>query len=162
MLHVPDGKDPDEFVKKHGREAFEELVENALPYVDYKLAHERSMVDLDTQNGKLGYIKGAARILSSISPAEAEIYIKKVTDETGMQEGALRAEIRRASDAGKQREPVFREPADREQDELSPVSEEDLRLQKTMIGILAKAPSTLPEVSKYESIFTGSGMFQDI
>lgn len=160
VLHVPDGKDPDEFVKKHGREAFEELVENALPYVDYKLAHERSMVDLDTQNGKLGYIKGAARILSSISPAEAEIYIKKVTDETGMQEGALRAEIRRASDAGKQREPVFREPADREQDELSPVSEEDLRLQKTMIGILAKAPSTLPEVSKYESIFTDPACFR--
>ena len=37
VLHVTDGKDPDEYIKKNGREAFLSLTENALPYIDYKL-----------------------------------------------------------------------------------------------------------------------------
>ena len=37
VLHVTDGKDPDEYIKKNGREAFLRLTENALPYIDYKL-----------------------------------------------------------------------------------------------------------------------------
>ena len=37
VLHVTDGKDPDEFVKKKGKEAFIELTKKALPYADSKI-----------------------------------------------------------------------------------------------------------------------------
>jgi len=37
VLIIPEGKDPDEFVKKNGPEAFNKLVENALSLVEYKI-----------------------------------------------------------------------------------------------------------------------------
>ena len=37
VLHVTDGKDPDEFIKKNGKEAFIKLIDGALPMIDYKL-----------------------------------------------------------------------------------------------------------------------------
>lgn len=37
VLHVTDGKDPDEYIKKNGRDAFMKLLDNAMPYIDYKL-----------------------------------------------------------------------------------------------------------------------------
>ena len=37
VLKVTDGKDPDEFIKKTGRNAFLDLVDHAIPYGDFKL-----------------------------------------------------------------------------------------------------------------------------
>ncbi len=37
-MSVPENLDPDEYIKKYGAEAFEKLIENALPLPDYKLA----------------------------------------------------------------------------------------------------------------------------
>lgn len=159
VLHVPDGKDPDEFIRKHGKEAFEKLIENALPYVDYKLEHEKSLNDTSTEQGRLGYIKGAARVLAGISPAEAELYIKKITDETWIQEGALRAEIRQAQSgrqAYEQIRPVRQEHAEAE----NHTSDEDLRLQHMLIGIASKDPSSIALISKYDYIFTDPVCFR--
>ena len=161
VLHVPDGKDPDEYVRKHGKEAFEELVENAVPYVEYKLEHEKSLSDLNTENGRLRYIEGAARVLSSITPAEAEMYIKKVSEETGLQEGTLRAEVRQASDQSGRRNSNYRRPVRVEQSGRGAGSlDEDQRLQRTIIGIIAKNPSAIEKVSEFEYIFTDPVCFR--
>ena len=37
VLIVPEGKDPDEFVRRQGRDAFARLVEEAQPVIDYQL-----------------------------------------------------------------------------------------------------------------------------
>ena len=39
VIVVPDGKDPDEFIRKHGADAFRELVRQALPLVEYRLRY---------------------------------------------------------------------------------------------------------------------------
>lgn len=93
VLHVNDGKDPDEYIKKNGREAFLELVENAVPYMEYKLSAAQRGLDMLTDEGKIDYLKRVSAILSDLSPVEADIYIKKISKETDISEGAIRMEI---------------------------------------------------------------------
>ncbi|HPZ59821.1 MAG TPA: DNA primase, partial [Bacillota bacterium] len=63
VLQLPDGKDPDEFIRKNGREAFLERIEQALPFMDFKLQHIKKQVDLNTTEGSVTFLKEAARAL---------------------------------------------------------------------------------------------------
>ena len=93
VLHVTDGKDPDEYIKKNGREAFLSLTENALPYIDYKLEAAKRGLNISSEEGKLDYMKNISSILSDLSPVECDIYIKKISRDTGISEGAIKMEI---------------------------------------------------------------------
>lgn len=93
VLHVSDGKDPDEFIKEHGKAEFIELVNNALPMIDYKLDSIRQNVDINTEDGKIDFIKRATQLLRTLSPVEADIYIKKLARELKIAEGAIRMEV---------------------------------------------------------------------
>ncbi|QIB69482.1 DNA primase [Aminipila butyrica] len=93
VLHVTDGKDPDEFVKKHGKEAFKTLVDNALGFVDYKFSMLRQRYNLDSYEESVDFLKEAAAVLRSLSPIEADVYIKKLASEIKISENAIRLEI---------------------------------------------------------------------
>ena len=92
VLKVTDGKDPDEFVRKNGRKAFAELIENAMPYGDFKLHMARSGYDLTDQQQRIDFLRDAVEILRTMKPVEADIYIRKLAEETGISEGAIRFE----------------------------------------------------------------------
>ena len=93
VLHVTDGKDPDEYVKKNGKEAFMKLIDNALSYTDYKLEAAKRGLNLKTEDGKLDYMKRISSILKELGPVETDIYIKKISRDVGISEGAIRMEI---------------------------------------------------------------------
>ena len=93
ILHVTDGKDPDEFIKKNGRDAFLKLIDGALPYIDYKLQYLRKGMNLNSDDGKIDYIKTAAGVLRELSPVEADVYIKKLSKDLRIAEGAIKMEI---------------------------------------------------------------------
>lgn len=93
VLHVTDGKDPDEFIKKNGREEFLKLISNSLPYNDYKLEAAKRGLNLSSEEGKLDYMKRINSILHDLSPVEKDIYIKKIARDTGISEGAIKMEI---------------------------------------------------------------------
>ena len=92
VLKVTEGKDPDEFVKKNGRRAFQELIENALPYGDFKLGFVKAKYDLSDEQQRVDFIRDAVDVLRGMKPVEADIYIKKLAAETGISEGAIRFE----------------------------------------------------------------------
>lgn len=93
VLHVTDGKDPDEYIKKNGRDAFDKLVEKAIPYTDYKIEASKRDIDLGTEEGKIDFIRRITPILSDLTPVEADIYIKKAARDTGISEKAIKMEI---------------------------------------------------------------------
>lgn len=78
VLHVDDGKDPDEYVKTHGKEEFLNLVSNAVSGTDYQLRHIARDYDLTTGDGKIGYVKSLSAIFEKLSPVEREVYAQKV------------------------------------------------------------------------------------
>lgn len=101
VLKVPRGKDPDEFVRKNGREAFEELIRNAMPLVDYRIKSVEEGLNLSDNEQKMKYIKKTADILMELDPVEKDIYVKKIAEATGVKEQAiydqLAGEIRKST-----------------------------------------------------------------
>ena len=93
VLHVTDGKDPDEYVKKNGKTAFLKLIDGALPYGDYRLAAARTGFDLSKDSDKIDYMRKAVAILKELSPVEQDIYITKLSKELKIAEGAIKMEL---------------------------------------------------------------------
>ncbi|MCQ2548353.1 MAG: DNA primase [Clostridia bacterium] len=92
VCHVSDGKDPDEFVKKNGKEAFLEIIDKAIPGAEYKLYCAGLKYNLKSDDDKLKYMSDAIAILKGFSPIEADIYIKKLAKDLGLSEGYIRSE----------------------------------------------------------------------
>ncbi|MDD3169165.1 MAG: toprim domain-containing protein, partial [Eubacteriales bacterium] len=93
VLQVNDGKDPDEFIKKNGKEEFQKLIQMAMTFADYKIYLLKQRLDLGTTEGSVEFLQETAKVLRELSPVEADIYIKKIAQETKISEGAIRLEI---------------------------------------------------------------------
>lgn len=80
---MTDGKDPDEFIKKNGRNAFLDLVDHAIPYGDFKLNMVKQRYDMEDEQQRVEFIHEAVRVLQKMNPVEADIYIKKLSGGDG-------------------------------------------------------------------------------
>lgn len=89
VLTVPEGKDPDEFVRNNGKEAFLRLVKDALPLIEYKIKRAAQGIDLKDGNELIKYGEKFAEILADLNPIEKDVYIKKISEETSIKEQAL-------------------------------------------------------------------------
>ncbi|MCR5481562.1 MAG: DNA primase [Clostridia bacterium] len=99
-LHVTDGKDPDEFVKAKGKEAYLKLVREAKPYADYKLWAAMEGRNLENDEEKMDFLREGEEILKSLKPVEADIYVKKLSKYTGVSESAIRRELNMQAESG--------------------------------------------------------------
>ena len=118
------GKDPDEILNKCGDEYFENLLNKALPFVEYLLELEKDNWDLTTMDGKIKYSARATEHLSlARSPVERELYIQKISEELNISPELLKSEYRKKA-TDEQREAVKKE-AVKERIRISSVSDED-------------------------------------
>ena len=89
VMHVTDGKDPDDFIRAHGKDAFLKLVDNAMPATDYKLMLAKRGFDLRNDMDVLDYIERVVPILRELGPVELDIYARKLSEEFGISESAI-------------------------------------------------------------------------
>jgi DNA primase len=89
VLTVPQGKDPDEFIRTNGKEAFAKLIDNALPLVDYRIKKAREGINFNKPEMLASFAKDAALIVNDLNPLEKDIYIKRISEDTGIKEQAL-------------------------------------------------------------------------
>lgn len=90
VLKVEGAKDPDEFIKKFGPARFKALLEKSQNAVDYQLSSLKNGLDLDTQEGVLAYLRGAAKVVATLqSPLERDLYAGRLSEEYGMAKTAL-------------------------------------------------------------------------
>lgn len=52
FIFLPDGEDPDSFVRRYGKAAFEEKLQEALPFSQYLFDHLKPQVDFSTAEGE--------------------------------------------------------------------------------------------------------------
>ena len=105
VLSLPEGKDPDEYIKLRGREAFEAVLKKAKVATDYRISKLKEIYDLKDVEQKVEFTKSAAEVLLKIkNPIEQEAYIKKVSDDTGISEDSIKAEIMKKDSAYRKRE----------------------------------------------------------
>lgn len=93
ILSVTEGKDPDDFIKAKGKIAFYKLVEDAMPFFDYRLKLLKDRHDFSTPEDKIDFVRDVIKILKSYSPVEVDIYIKRVAEQTNIGELAIRNEL---------------------------------------------------------------------
>lgn len=89
VLTVNDGKDPDEFVQKHGKEAFIKLADDAVPAADFRLRLARRGFDLTNDRDVIEYIEQIVPVLRSLGPIECDMYVHKLSTEFGISEQAI-------------------------------------------------------------------------
>lgn len=115
VLNLPDAKDPDEYIQKHGPPAFERLLEGSGNTIEYALAKKKREFDLSTPDGRAAYIKEALETLAAeASPTEQDIYAGRVAEETDVAKAALLTQLegvvrRRRRNAAKEREKRMRD-----------------------------------------------------
>jgi len=89
VLTVPKGKDPDEYIKNNGKQAFQKLVEDALPLIDYRLKRAGEGINFSNSEMLIQYVKKVTEIVADLDPVEKDVYIKKASEDTGIKEQAI-------------------------------------------------------------------------
>lgn len=89
VLSIPQGKDPDEYVRSNGREAFLKLVNSAEPLIDYRIKKAEDGIDFKNSQSLILYAKRIMEIISDLDPVEKDVYIKKASENTGIKEQTL-------------------------------------------------------------------------
>ena len=94
ILKVTGAKDPDEFIKKYGSKRFGQLLDNSDGAVSFELKRCTEGLDLDSDVGRVEYLKRCSLVLSQIrSPVERDVYISAVAKEQGISREALSAQV---------------------------------------------------------------------
>lgn len=93
VLTVPSGKDPDEFIKTYGKDAFEKLVKNALPFIDYRLKKAEEGINFRDNEMIIKYKNLALNILKDLGEFERNIYIKKISEKLNVKDEILTDEF---------------------------------------------------------------------
>lgn len=122
VIALPDGMDPDEYLRKKGRSSFDEQVASALEPMRFRFKRAEEGLDLTTPDGKERYVAACvamlgeqqssvgrerfARLLSEQTGYSFESIMKDV--ERGSHETAMPAFETRSSSAGKQQEAALR------------------------------------------------------
>ncbi|MEC0230334.1 DNA primase [Paenibacillus alba] len=80
---LPDGKDPDDYVRNYGFDRFvREIIEPAVPSMKYKLLYIRKNFKLHEDGDRLRYLQSAVKLISDLhSPMEREHYLKQLASE---------------------------------------------------------------------------------
>lgn len=92
VLRLPDGMDPDDVVRREGKEGFD-----ALPRTDattWRLARAAVGIDLSGQEGRTQYAIDASRILRRLhNPVQIEEHLGRLSVQTGFPREVLRQQV---------------------------------------------------------------------
>lgn len=90
IIKMEGAKDPDEFIKKFGPLRFKQLLDRSDGAIDFELRKCANGLDLESEQGKINYLKRCVAVLADISsPIEREIYISKLAKETEIKRETL-------------------------------------------------------------------------
>ena len=128
VMHVTDGKDPDEFIRKEGRAAFEELLKNAKPGMDYQVDSTLAACDTETLGAKWKRWPGAALFLDCTSDVEVGERIRDLARRLSIDEGLIQSEYRKLTHQDGKQKPFNPEWLTQKQVKLTSPTEQAERL----------------------------------
>ncbi len=97
VLTIPNGKDPDEFIRSKGADgpaAFSALIEKSGNDVEYRLQKLKQNYNTDLPEGRVGYLEEASKIIAAIdSPIERDVYASRLCKEFELDKGAFAKQL---------------------------------------------------------------------
>ena len=96
VLRLEGAKDPDEFIKLKGPEAFRKLLEGSEDQIDYRLRAVTEKYDLSSDGDKVAFLKEATELVARLPGAvERQVYAMRVASMAGVPENVVAEEAQR-------------------------------------------------------------------
>lgn len=96
LVKVYGAKDPDEFIKKSGADAFRKLIENSVSRFDFEYERIVAGVNMSDPDQKIKAADSIAAVLSKINGVvEREIYTRRAAEKMGITYEGLRNDVSR-------------------------------------------------------------------
>ncbi|MER2235960.1 MAG: toprim domain-containing protein, partial [Candidatus Limivicinus sp.] len=169
VLHMEGAKDPDEFIRSKGADAFRALLEGSEDQVDWRLNAVTKKYDLQQPDQKVAFLKEATELVAALpGQVEREVYAIRVAGLAGVTREAVVSEVerrrkRRLTRAEKDTQQAMirperlSQPAARELKYSDPVS---AAAEEGLIRLLMLEPSlasseNLPQESDFSSAALG-------
>ncbi len=93
VIRLEGGKDPDEIIREHGNERFARLLDKADNDTEYKLSKLREKYIVETDDGKLNFLREAVKVLTFCDSIERDVYAMRLSDELSVGKEAILQQI---------------------------------------------------------------------
>ena len=155
VVTIPDGKDPDEFIKNNGADRFRLLLERSTTAMEYRLVQLATRHALGTPDGKVAYLRDVAELLAFSNPVEREVYATRLSTELGVSKDAILQQIQKTA-GRKEKQQQHRELSDalrqdaKKMRKVNPDAEKHPRAadaEDTLLGVLLLHPDFIDKIS---------------
>lgn len=139
VMTLTGAKDPDEFLLKFGKRAFENVMEKAIGVIRFRIDNIRQGKDLTKPGERLAFVERALEIIArELDELEAEIYLQELSSVSGVRLDTLISEFRRV------RPKIKKKEAEVPKEEKSRASNSSSALKKEL-GLSPKASDETEE-----------------
>ncbi len=155
VLRLPECKDPDEFIKKHGNARFQKLLDGAMNSIEYRLLTAAREIDLSAVDGKLKYLNKACEVLAALNdPIAVDLYTGRLATKYGASKERLLNVVKNAQDKRRNSEArkelkELNSPTVTQKNEVNPQRQKFLRAavaEEAVISVLIRHPDMLDNV----------------
>ena len=118
VLQMRGAKDPDEFIKSYGRDAFAKLLDESTNHIEYRLEKIKSKYDLKDDAQRIEFLHEATGLIASLSSAvEREVYGGRAAQAAGISADAMAQEVKKEL-----RRRIYKEKKKQERHDLAPAA----------------------------------------
>ena len=98
---LPDGQDPDTFIRSQGREGYAERLKHSQPYLEYLAARAAQRQNLKSAEGRARFVEEMVEVANRISTrVRQELFIKEVASRAGVSEESIWPQIKKVTAHG--------------------------------------------------------------
>ena len=102
VIPLTDKLDPDDYILKYGEEAFKNLIENAIPYSEYKIKVMKKTYNLSNADDKTNYVNNVlTEIAKEHDEIKCEIMLKNLAKDTDIWYNTLEKKLLEIKDKEK-------------------------------------------------------------
>ena len=152
VIQIPDRADPDEYLKKYGKEAFEQLISDSQELIMYKIARYMETTNTDSIAGKMQVVAQLLPDLRKMQSAVArESAIREISQQLQVSEKAVWAELQTAASGFGQKQRMM-EPESVEQEKIFSAGNIESKVEKNVLRILFDRPDLLSVAEAYGGV----------
>ena len=170
ILNIPGAKDPDEYIKKFGREKFEAVLQNTKTKFEYNMDSVLSKFDINIPQDKINALSELEKVISDVySEAERDIYIRVVAKQFDVDHKSIKSDVeriisRRRREAKKSESMAVRQEAVGYADKVNPSYIKApivARNEENLLGLLLVYPEHRKRVFE-EKLLTEEDFFTEL
>lgn len=144
VIVIPDGRDPDEFVKAFGADSFYSLKDASITGTRFKLERMAKLAGVETADGREDFAREACALLAGLDPVERERYVPFVAEKGGLSAEAVREQcgVSPAADANNTVRPRYNNYKKPRRDN------ERVRFEKKLLSCMMTSPENGLEIGR--------------